>query len=79
MINCRKILELHLDGVSQRTISASTGHSRNTVAGVIQRSKARGVLSLNGTMTNAWLHAFLFWKKAIIRWIGRGFTKNFRR
>lgn len=33
MVNCRKILELYFEGVSQRTISSSTGHSRNTVFG----------------------------------------------
>ncbi|MDM5339158.1 transposase [Fictibacillus enclensis] len=63
MINCRKIMELHLDGVSQRTISASTGHSRNTVSAVVQRAKSRGIQSLNDTMTNTWLNEFLFPEK----------------
>ncbi|MGJ9459521.1 hypothetical protein [Oceanobacillus sp. CF4.6] len=31
MINFRRILELHYEEISQRTISSSTGHSRNTV------------------------------------------------
>ena len=39
MINCRKILELYFEGVSQRTISSSTGHSRNTVSDVVQRPR----------------------------------------
>lgn len=60
MINCRKILDLHLEGMSQRTISASTGHSRNTVAIVIQTAKSRGIQELNDNMTNAWLNDFLF-------------------
>ncbi|WP_299746803.1 hypothetical protein [Rossellomorea sp. y25] len=43
MINYRKILELHLEEVRQRTISSSTGHSRNTVSDIVQRAKNLGV------------------------------------
>jgi len=32
LIDGRKILELHFDGISQRTISASTGHGPLNVA-----------------------------------------------
>lgn len=60
MINCRNILEFHFEEVSQRTISSSTGHSRNTVSEVVHRAKKLGVESLNETMTNPWLEAFLF-------------------
>jgi DNA-binding transcriptional regulator LsrR (DeoR family) len=52
VVNCRKILELYFDEVSQRTISSSAGHSRNTVAEVIRRAKKLGIESLNDTMTN---------------------------
>ncbi|WP_409252128.1 hypothetical protein V1502_18845 [Bacillus sp. SCS-153A] len=52
MVNYRKILEIRFEEVSQRTISSSTGHSRNTVSDVIQRAKKLGVESLNDTMTN---------------------------
>lgn len=52
--------------MSQRTISASTGHSRNTVASVIQTAKARGIQSLNDTMTDAWLNDFLFPEKQAV-------------
>lgn len=31
MINYHKILEMHLQGISQRTISSSTGHSRDKI------------------------------------------------
>ena len=39
MINYRKILELYFDRISQRTISSSTGHSRNKISEVIKRTK----------------------------------------
>ncbi|WP_113928363.1 hypothetical protein [Bacillus sp. P14.5] len=66
MINYRKILELHFEEVSQRTISSSTGHSRNTVSDVVQHSKELGVESLNDTMTNPWLEAFLYPEKQAV-------------
>jgi transposase len=52
VVNCRKILELYFDGISQRTISSSTGHSRNTVSEVVQRAKKLGLERLNDTMTS---------------------------
>src|SRR5690625_598675 len=66
MVNCRKILELHLQGISQRTISSSTGHSRNTVSDVVRRAKKLGIERLNDTMTSPWLEAFLFPEKQAI-------------
>lgn len=66
MINCRKILELYFGGVSQRTISSSTGHSRNTVSDVVQRAKKLGIEGLNESMTNPWLDTFLFPEKQAI-------------
>ena len=66
MINYRKVLELYFDGISQRTISSSTGDSRNTVSDVVQRSKKLGVENLNDTMTNPWLESFLFPEKQAI-------------
>lgn len=66
MVNCRKIFELYFDGVSQRTISSSTGHSRNTVSEVIKRAKKLGLESLSDTMINSWLLAFLFPEKQAI-------------
>lgn len=35
MINYHKILEMHLQGISQRTISSSTGHSRDKFREVV--------------------------------------------
>ncbi|WP_233201628.1 MULTISPECIES: hypothetical protein [unclassified Sporosarcina] len=63
MVNCRKILELYFDGISQRTISSSTGHSRNTVSDVVRRAKQHSLESLNDTTTNRWLEELLFPEK----------------
>lgn len=65
-MNFRKILELYFEEVSQRTICSSTGHSRNTVSEVVHRPKKIGVESLNDTMTNPWLEAFLSPEKQAI-------------
>ncbi|PIC55922.1 transposase [Sporosarcina sp. P12(2017)] len=65
MVNCRKILELYFDGISQRTISSSTGHSRNTVSEVVRRAKKHGLESLNDTTTNRWLEELLFPEKQV--------------
>ncbi|SUU16040.1 Uncharacterised protein [Aerococcus viridans] len=35
MINYHKILEMHLQGIPQRTISSSTGHSRDKIREVV--------------------------------------------
>ncbi|MGH2016798.1 hypothetical protein [Aerococcus urinaeequi] len=35
MINYHKIPEMHLQGISQRTISSSTGHSRDKIREVV--------------------------------------------
>lgn len=63
MVNYRKILELYFDGISQRTTSSSTGHSRNTVSEVVRRAKKHGLESLNDTTTNRWLEELLFPEK----------------
>ncbi|MGD6942448.1 hypothetical protein ACQCT6_10445 [Cytobacillus gottheilii] len=67
MVNYRKILELHFEKVSQRTISSSTGHSRNTVSDVIQRAKKLGVENLNDTMTNPWKKRFSSQRNRLLR------------
>ncbi|HHX60364.1 MAG TPA: hypothetical protein GX707_06455 [Epulopiscium sp.] len=76
MINYRKILELHFDGIGQRTISSSTGHSRNKISEVIQRAKKLEIENLNAAMTNPWLEILLFPEKQAIEkgffpWIGQ--------
>jgi transposase len=66
MIQYRKILELHFNDVSQRTISTSVGSSRNTVSDVIKRAKKLGVATLNDDMNNHWLEEFLFPEKQAV-------------
>lgn len=66
MINYRNTLELYFEGISQRTISSSTGHSRNTVPDIVQHAKKLGLESLNNPMINPWLDAFLFSEKQAI-------------
>ncbi|WP_203249336.1 IS21 family transposase [Sporosarcina beigongshangi] len=66
MVSYRRILELHFEGISQRTIGSSTGHSRNTVSDVVQRAKKLGIEDLNDSMTNLWLEEFLFPEKQAV-------------
>ena len=63
MIQYRQILELHFKGTSQRTISSSVGHSRQTISDVIKKAKQLGLTDLNDDMTNQWLVEFLFPEK----------------
>lgn len=67
MINYHKILKMHLEGISQRTISSSTGHSRNTISKTIQKANQLGIEELNDTMTSPWLQSFLFPEKQAIQ------------
>lgn len=66
MIQYRKILELHFNHVSQRTISTSVGSSRNTVSDVIKQAEKLGIDSLTDEMSNRWLEEFLFPEKLAI-------------
>ena len=43
MIQYRKILELHDEGISMRGISTSTGNSRQKVTEVIEFAKKKGL------------------------------------
>ncbi len=65
MINYRKILELHDDGISLRGIAASTGHSRQKVTKAIDLAKEKGlVCPLDEEMTDKWIEDFLFPEKS---------------
>lgn len=66
MIHYRKILDLHFNRISQRTISTHVGSSRNTISEVIKRAERLGLERLSDTMTNQWLEAFLFPEKQAI-------------
>ena len=63
MINYYKILEMHLQGISQRTIASSTGHSRDKIREVVNESKVKGLNTLTEEMTNSWLEDYLFPEK----------------
>lgn len=66
MIQYRKILDLHFNDVSQRTISTSVGSSRNTVSDVVKRAEKLGLERLTDNMSNHWLEEFLFPEKQSI-------------
>lgn len=66
MIQYRRILELHLKQTSQRTISSSVGHSRQTVSDVIQKAEKLGLIKLTDDMNNQWLEEFLFPEKLAV-------------
>ncbi|WIV11090.1 IS21 family transposase [Proteiniborus sp. MB09-C3] len=60
MMQYRRILELHFKETTQRTISSSVSHSRQTVSDVIKKAKQLGLVELTDDMTNQWLEGFLF-------------------
>ncbi|WP_245249658.1 hypothetical protein [Vagococcus allomyrinae] len=63
MIQYRKILELYLSNIAQRTISSSTGNARQTVSDVIKQAKMKGLEELTDAMTDQWFEDFLFPEK----------------
>ncbi len=66
MIRYRKILEMHFNGISQRTISTSVGNSRNTVSSIIKKAESLGLVDLSDTHTDQWLGEFLFPEKQAV-------------
>ncbi len=66
MIRYRKILEMHFNGISQRTISTSVGNSRNTVSSIIKKAESLGLVDLSDTHTDQWLGGFLFPEKQAV-------------
>src|SRR5699024_7490512 len=50
-------------GISQRTISSSTGHSRDKIREVVNEAKAKGLKELTDAMTNSWLENHLYPEK----------------
>lgn len=60
MFQYRKMLEMHFDGFSQRTIASSTGHARLNISNIIQRAKEKGLTTLEDEMNNEWLSQYLF-------------------
>lgn len=56
----RKILDLYFQGISQRTISSSTGHSRDSIRKVVNKASDMGILELTDEMTDNYLGNFCF-------------------
>lgn len=66
MLQYRKILELANDGLSLRSISASTGHGRPKVTEILQLAKDKGLeYPLLEEMDDQWIEEFLYPYKAI--------------
>jgi len=66
LINYRKILELHDEGISLRGIAASTGNSRQKVTEIIRLAEKKGlVCPLEEEMTDKWIEEFLFPEKTL--------------
>ncbi|NRD78543.1 IS21 family transposase [Bacillus sp. BRMEA1] len=65
MIQYRKILELHDEGISLRGISSSTGNSRQKVTEVIELAKKKGLTCpFDEEMNDKWIEEFLFPEKS---------------
>ncbi|MFJ3390752.1 hypothetical protein [Lysinibacillus sp. NPDC086135] len=66
MIYYRKILELHDEGISLRSVAASTGNSRQKVTGVIQLATMKGLnCPFDEEMDDKWIEEFLFPEKSL--------------
>lgn len=63
MVEYRKILEYHFNGMTQRTIQLAVNSSRNTIREVIQSAKQKRLTELTEDMTDVWLEGFLFPEK----------------
>lgn len=66
MFQYRKILEMHGEKFSLRSIASATGHSRQKVTEVIQKAKERQFsYPLTEEMTDKWLEELLFPEKTM--------------
>lgn len=64
MFQYRKILQMHNEEFSLRSIASATGHSRQKVTEIVEKAKERDFLdSLTDEMTDNWLEEFLFPEK----------------
>ena len=65
MVNYRKILEHHFNGMTQRTIEvAVVGSSRHTIRDVAKKAEEKELKELTEEMTDYWLEEFLFPEKS---------------
>ncbi|WP_338488292.1 hypothetical protein [Ruoffia tabacinasalis] len=81
MVNYRKILEHHFNGMTQRTIEVAVGSSRHTIRDVVKKAEEKELKELTEEMTDYWLEEFLFpekvpKRKAISKKIGIMFIRN---
>ena len=61
MFHYRRILEMHGERISIRSIAAAIGNSRQKVTEVIRKAEEKGiVVPLSEEMTDQWLWEFLF-------------------
>ena len=66
MFRYRRILEMHSEGISIRSIAASTGNSRQKITEVIRKAEEKGIArALSEEMTDQWLGEFLFPEKQL--------------
>ena len=66
MIQYRKILEIAHEGLSLRTVSASTGHGRSKVTEILQLAKDKRLeCPLTEGMDGHWIEEILYPYKAI--------------
>ena len=66
MFRYRRILEMHSEGISIRSIAASTGNSRQKITEVIRKAEEKGITrALSEEMTDQWLGEFLFPEKQL--------------
>ena len=63
MVNYRRILEHHFNGMAQRTIEVAVGSSRNTIRDVVRKAEERELRELTEEMTDHWLEEYLFPEK----------------
>lgn len=55
MVNYRKILEHHFNGMTQRTIEVAVGSSRHTIRVIINKAEEKKLEALTDEMTDGWL------------------------
>ena len=63
MLNYRKIIEHHFNGMTQRTIEVAVGSSRHTIREIINKAEEKKLEALMEEMTDDWLEGFLFPEK----------------
>ncbi len=63
MVDYRKILEHHFNGMTQRTIEVAVSSSRHTIREIVQKAEEKELKELTEEMTDNWLEEFLFPEK----------------